>query len=57
MKDCRSCEFFRGRVEKKHWSCYLCLHPITLQLEGGKIYNLRGNCVLHVKKRRKKKEE
>lgn len=56
-KNCRSCEFFGGKVERKYCPQYQCLHPILLQLTGGGLDYLKSTCVLYVKKRKQKEAE
>lgn len=56
-KNCKSCEFFGGKVDRKYYSPYLCQHPILVQLTGGELDNLKSSCVLYVKKRKQKEAE
>ena len=52
MSTCRSCTFFGGRCERKYGTFYQCLHPMLLQLTGGRLERIKSSCVLYEKRRR-----
>ena len=53
MSNCKSCAFFGGKVEGKCVAFYQCLHPMLLQLTGGRLDSVKSSCVLYERKRKK----
>ena len=57
MSTCRSCVFFGGKAKSQYSIYYKCLHPMLLQLTGGRLDNIKRSCVLYGKRGNKKEEE
>ena len=55
MCTCRSCAFFGGKRERKYVTFYQCLHPVRVELTGGRMNGIKSACALY-EKRSKLKE-